>query len=76
MTQYGLGISKLWGDTSMCYGYWLNNASCWSLEDVVADGNHLVAFGYTDGEFWSHSYAKFDAFDYTATTPFLLNCKI
>ncbi len=68
MTQYGLGISKLWGDTSMCYGYWLNNASCWSLEDVVADGNHLVAFVYTDGEFWSDSYAKFDAFDYTATT--------
>ena len=68
MTQYGLGISKLWGDTSMCYGYWLNNASCWSLEDVVADGNHLVAFVYTDGEFWSDSYSKFDAFAYTTTT--------
>lgn len=68
ITQYGLGISKLWGDTSMCYGYWLNNASCWSLEDVVADGNHLVAFVYTDGEFWSDSYSKFDAFAYTTTT--------
>ena len=68
ITQYGLGISKLWGDTSMCYGYWLNNASCWSLEDVVADGNHLVAFVYTDGEFWSDSYSRFDAFDYATTT--------
>ena len=68
MTQYGLSISKLWGDTSMCYGYWLNNASCWSLEDVVADGNHLVAFVYTDGEFWSDSYSRFDAFDYATTT--------
>ena len=68
ITQYGLGISKLWGDTSMCYGYWLNNASCWSLEDVVAEGNHLVAFVYTDGEFWSDSYSRFDAFDYATTT--------
>ena len=68
MTQYGLSISKLWGDTSMCYGYWLNNASCWSLEDVVAEGNHLVAFVYTDGEFWSDSYSRFDAFDYATTT--------
>ncbi len=68
ITQYGLGISKLWGDTSMCYGYWLNNVSCWSLEDVVADGNHLVAFVYTDGEFWSDSYSRFDAFDYATTT--------
>lgn len=67
-SQWGLSIGMLWGDTSMCYGYWLNNASCWSLEDVVADGNHLVAFVYTDGEFWSDSYSKFDAFDYTTTT--------
>ena len=67
-SQWGLSISMLWGDTSNCYGYWLNNASCWSLSDVVADGNHLVAFVYTDGEFWSDAYSKFDAFDYTANT--------
>lgn len=67
-SQWGLSIGMLWGDTSYCYGYWLNNASCWSLEDVVADGNHLVAFVCTDGEFWSDAYSKFDAFDYTTTT--------
>ena len=48
----------------MCYGYWLNNASCWSLEDVVSEGNHLVAFVYTDGANWSDAYSKFDAYDY------------
>ena len=76
MTQYGLGIAKLWGDTSYCYGYWLNNASCWSLEDVVAEGNHLVAFVYTDGTNWSDAYTKFEMFDYTATAGQTLAVKL
>lgn len=67
-SRWGLSIGMLWGDTSYCYGYWLNNASCWSLEDAVADGDHLVAFVYTDGDTWSDSYSKFDTFDYTTTT--------
>ena len=76
VTQYGLGIAKLWGDTSYCYGYWLNNASCWSLEDVVAEGNHLVAFVYTDGTNWSDAYTKFEKFDYTATAGQTLAVKL
>ena len=75
-SQWGLSISKLWGDTSYCYGYWLNNASCWSLEDVVAEGNHLVAFVYTDGTSWSDSYAKFEKFDYAATAGKALTVKL
>ena len=75
-SQWGLSISKLWGDTSYCYGYWLNNASCWSLEDVVAEGNHLVAFVYTDGINWSDAYTKFDKFDYTATAGKTLTVKL
>lgn len=75
-SQWGLSISKLWGDTSYCYGYWLNNASCWSLEDVVAEGNHLVAFVYTDGANWSDSYAKFEKFDYAATAGKALTVKL
>ena len=75
-SQWGLSISMLWGDTSYCYGYWLNNASCWSLEDVVAEGNHLVAFVYTDGINWSDTYAKFDKFDYTATAGKPLTVKL
>jgi len=76
VTQYGLGISKLWGDTSYCYGYWLNNASCWSLEDVVAEGNHLVAFVYTDSTNWSDAYTKFEKFDYAATAGKTLTLKL
>ena len=76
VTQYGLGIAKLWGDTSYCYGYWLNNASCWSLEDAVAQGNHLVAFVYSDGAFWSDAYAKFDQFNYSVTASEGLTVKL
>lgn len=61
-SQYGLGIGTLWGDTSGSFGYWLNNSSCLSLEDTVKQGDHLVAFVYTDGTNWSDAYAKFDQF--------------
>ena len=33
--DYGLYITKLWGDVSGCFGYWLNHGSCWSLADPV-----------------------------------------
>lgn len=75
-SQWGLSIGMLWGDTSYCYGYWLNNASCWSLEDVVAEGNHLVAFVYQDADYWSDSYAKFEKFDYAAVEDAALNVRL
>lgn len=65
-TQYGLGITKLWGDTSGSFGYWLNNASCWSLEDQVKENDSLVAFVYQDKTSWSDNYAYFDSNTYTA----------
>lgn len=65
-SSWGLSIGMLWGDTSGSFGYWLNNGSCWSLEDVVADGDHLVAFVYQDSAAWSDAYAGFEKFDYTA----------
>jgi len=64
-TAWGLSIAKLWGDTSYAYGYWLNNASCWSLEDVVKNNDHLVAFVYQDGTAWSDAYSKFEKFGYS-----------
>ena len=64
--SYGLYITTLWGDNSGAFGYWLNNASCWSLTDVVADGDHLAAFIYQDGVTYSDVYTKFDSFAYTA----------
>ena len=60
---YGLSIAILWGEgteqTSLEVGYWLNNASCWSLEDTVAEGDYLTAFVYSDKIYWSDAYSYF-----------------
>ena len=60
VTQYGLGITKLWGDTSGNYGYWRNNASAWSLSDAVSDGDYVTAFVYRDSGY-ADKYAYFTA---------------
>ncbi len=66
MTEYGLAITKLWGDDETgSYGYWLNDASCWSLGDKVVEGDELVAFVYQNTEVWD-SYSKFAQGSYTA----------
>lgn len=57
---YGLSIVKLWGDTSGCFGYWNNNASCWSLDDEVKDGAYIKAFIYKDKNNWSDKYTTFE----------------
>ena len=59
-TGYGLGITKLWGNGSGSYGYWLNNASCWSLSDAVKNADRLVAFTYKSLDPWD-TYTKFDS---------------
>lgn len=57
---YGLSISKLWGEENGgSYGYYLNDASAYSLLDPVADGDYLNAFVYTDLEAWSDQYCTF-----------------
>ena len=65
-TAYGRSITKLWGDTSGAYGYWLNHASWWSLDDEVAAEDYLAAFVYQDATTWSDAYSKFDSDSYTA----------
>lgn len=62
---YGLCVSKLWGDTSGAFGYWVNNESCFNLEDPVSAGDHVVAFVYSDANRYSDVYSKFDKFEYT-----------
>lgn len=58
--EYGLSLTKLWGDTSGVFGYYLNNASAWSLSDAVTDGDDLYAFIYKDTDNWSDAYSFFD----------------
>lgn len=57
--EYGLSMSKLWGDESGAYGYYLNNASCTSLADPVNQGDQITAFVYTSSD-WSDVYTYFD----------------
>ncbi len=62
-TAYGLSLAKLWGKGSIeaptSAGYFLNNASCWSLADPIKEGDHLVAFNYYDTIGWSDAYSYF-----------------
>jgi len=60
VTQYGLGITKLWGSTSGSYGYYVNNASAWNLSDPIQTGDYIAAFVYTDSIGWSDHYSYFD----------------
>lgn len=64
--QYGLSIGTLWGDTSGSFGYYINNASAWSLSDTIEDGDHVYAFVYADATTWSDSYSFFDKNTVTA----------
>lgn len=60
VSEYGLGLTKLWGDESGSYGYYINNASAWSLADPITDGDYVYAFVYADGTGWSDAYSYFD----------------
>ena len=57
--EYGLSMSKLWGDESGAYGYYLNDASCMSLADPIKDGDYVTAFVYKNAD-WSDVYTYFD----------------
>lgn len=61
--EYGLSMSKLWGDESGMYGYYLNNASCMNLADPIKNDDHIVAFVYKNAD-WSDIYCYFEGDDY------------
>ena len=65
-TQDGLSLVKLWGDSSGSFGYWKNDASCWSLADSVSDGDYVTAFVYRDKVGHSDQYSYFDTPEKTA----------
>ena len=60
--SYGLFITKLWGvENGGSYGYYKNNASCWSLTDAVEQGDVIYAFAYSDAATYSDAYSFFDS---------------
>ena len=66
-SQYGLSLTKLWGNTNGVYGYYLNNASPQSLLDHVSNGDTVTAFVYQDTTYFSDTYSYFDKQTATVT---------
>ena len=61
-TEWGLSLMKLWGvENGGSYGYYLNDASAFSLLDPVKDGDHVKAYVFTDLNAFSDTYGYFDA---------------
>lgn len=59
-TDYGLSLTRLWGiDNGGAFGYYLNDASCMSLADPIADGARVQAYAYRDLEGWSDAFSYF-----------------
>ncbi len=68
VSSYGLSMTKLWGvENGGSYGYYVNNASAWSLGDAVNSGDYVNAFVYTDLTAWSDTYCYFDVHTASAT---------
>ncbi|MCR4991616.1 MAG: hypothetical protein K6A45_01065 [Lachnospiraceae bacterium] len=57
--QYGLGLDKLWGDTSYNFGYYHNDVSAYGADEVIADGDYINAWIYKSAD-WSDKYAYFN----------------
>lgn len=60
MSDWGLSLTKLWGDESGNFSYYINNASAWGLTDAVKDGDYITAFVYTDAVAFTDAYCYFD----------------
>lgn len=61
MTDYGKSLTKLWGvENGGSYGYYVNDASAFSMDDTINDGDYICAYIYTDLETYSDTYSYFD----------------
>ena len=78
MTDYGLSLTKLWGNESGSFGYTVNNTSAMSLAEPVKAGDHVVAYVYTDTVAWSDTYCFFDKaeLEINENTSFTLTLKM
>ena len=59
-SEYGLGLSKLWGDESGLYGYNVNDVGAYGMTDEVKAGDHVYA--YVNASFYpdNEGYAYFE----------------
>lgn len=72
--MYGLYVTKLWGDTSGNFGYYVNNGMSMGLTDEVKAGDYLNAFVYQVYQFdpvtyetTADSYSYFDKYTASVT---------
>lgn len=69
-TPFGKSLAKLWGkgteNTTAAAGYWLNNSSCISADDIVKDGDYIKAFNYCDATYYSDAFSYFDKAEVSA----------
>ena len=63
-TEYGYGITKLWGTANGgAYGYYVNHVASNGVDDVLKEGDYLDAYVYTDTKSYSDKYTFFDKYD-------------
>lgn len=71
---YGLSMSRLWGvENGGSYGYYVNNASAFSLLDPLNDGDCIYAYAFTDLENWSDTFSFFELDEIDADGSFKLS---
>lgn len=71
---YGLSMSRLWGvENGGSYGYYVNNASAFSLLDPLSDGDCIYAYAFTDLENWSDTFSFFELDEIDADGSFKLS---
>lgn len=65
--DYGLAISRLWGEENGSFGYYLNHKAAQNLEETLKDGDEIYAFVYQDQQNYSDRYAYFSEVEGTLT---------
>ena len=60
MSDYGLSLKKLWGDTSGAFGYYADDQFAMGLSDEVKDGGCLTAFVFQDAAKYGDKFCYFD----------------
>ncbi len=58
VSDWGLGVDILWGDTSYNFGYYINGSTSTLLGDAVLDGTYIDAFIYEN--IYTEKYSAFN----------------
>ena len=64
-TTWGKAITMLWGNSSGDFGYYCDDVMAFSLDDVVPEDSHVVAFVYRDAVGYADRYTYFDKIENT-----------